>query len=315
MAWSTTPGLHWDTVSKPVPHGIAVVDKPSGISSNGVVGRVRWALGTKKVGHAGTLDPMATGVLVFGVGKGTKLLTYLTGADKEYQATIRLGAATETDDAMGEHYRWATGTLPTDQDISAGIANLTGAIDQRPSTISAIKVDGKRAYARARNGEDITLAARPVTIHRFDLLDITPATVQGHDVLDVSVIVECSTGTYIRALARDLGDALGVGGHLTALRRTRVGPFTIDQACPAGDHIRLLGLGQVAQQLLPTEVLTASERLDLINGRLVDRPEQTPREPLAALDETGELVAIVRHTRRHIRPITVFQVAPTQRLS
>lgn len=260
---------------------------------------------------------MATGVLVFGVGKGTKLLTYLTGADKEYEAVIRLGAATETDDAMGEHLTWAeTDTpLPTPEQITVGIANLTGAIEQRPSTISAIKVDGKRAYARARNGEDITLEARPVTIHRFDLRSITPATVDDHAVLDVSVAVECSTGTYIRALARDLGDALGVGGHLTQLRRTRVGPFTLDQACPAGEHIPLLRLGEVARQLLPSEVLTDTECADLINGRLVERPEQELREPVAALDEVGELVAIVRYTRRHIRPITVFQTAPTQKVT
>lgn len=208
------------------PSGLLVVDKPAGMTSHDVVARVRRLAGTRKVGHAGTLDPMATGVLVLGVERATKLLGHLTLTVKEYAATIRLGQSTVTDDAEGE----VTGGAPAGavgiEAVRAGIAALTGNIVQVPSAVSAIKVDGKRSYARVRAGEEVELAGRPVTVSRFDLLDSRPA----GDVLDLDVVVECSSGTYIRALARDLGAGLGVGGHLTALRRTRVGPFGLDAA-------------------------------------------------------------------------------------
>ncbi|MHA6781351.1 tRNA pseudouridine(55) synthase TruB [Pseudonocardia saturnea] len=204
------------------PPGLVVVDKPAGLTSHDVVGRLRRILRTRKVGHAGTLDPMATGVLVCGIGRGTKLLGHLALDTKAYTATIRLGAATTTDDAEGETLTTADASAVPDAAIAAGIAALTGDIAQVPSSVSAIKVDGQRAYARVRAGEEVVLAARPVTVSAFMLLER-----RGDD---LDVVVECTSGTYVRALARDLGAGLGVGGHLTALRRTRVGPFDLAHA-------------------------------------------------------------------------------------
>jgi tRNA pseudouridine55 synthase len=210
-------------VNAPVPPpGLVVVDKPAGLTSHDVVGRLRRILRTRKVGHAGTLDPMATGVLVCGIGRGTKLLGHLALDTKAYTATIRLGAATSTDDAEGETLSRTDASGVSDGSIAAGIAALTGEIAQVPSSVSAIKVDGQRAYARVRAGEEVVLAARPVTVSAFTLLER-----RGDD---LDVVVECTSGTYVRALARDLGAGLGVGGHLTALRRTRVGPFDLAHA-------------------------------------------------------------------------------------
>ena len=201
------------------PSGLVVVDKPAGLTSHDVVARLRRILRTRKVGHAGTLDPMATGVLVCGVGRGTKLLGHLALDTKAYTATIRLGATTTTDDAEGETVTETDPSAVTDEAIAAGIATLTGPILQVPSSVSAIKVDGRRAYARVRAGEQVVLPPRPVTVSAFTLLARRGA--------DLDVAVECSSGTYVRALARDLGATLRVGGHLTALRRTRVGPFPL----------------------------------------------------------------------------------------
>src|SRR5581483_6639320 len=206
--------------------GLVVVDKPTGLTSHDVVGRLRRLLGTRKVGHAGTLDPMATGVLVLGVGRATRLLGHLALDTKAYTATIRLGASTSTDDAEGEIVSSADASGVGREAVLAGLAALTGDIEQVPSTVSAIKVNGRRAYARAREGEDVVLAARPVTVSEFALREFRRD--GGHTDLDVTV--ECTSGTYVRALARDLGAGLGVGGHLTALRRTRVGPFGLDTA-------------------------------------------------------------------------------------
>jgi len=208
-----------------VPPGLIVVDKPDGMTSHDVVAKVRRIMGTRKVGHAGTLDPMATGVLVLGIERATKLLGHLALDTKAYLATIRLGASTTTDDAQGETVSTADTSdvsAVTDEAIAAGIAKLTGHIQQVPSAVSAVKVDGKRAYARVRAGEQVELAARPVEVSRFDLLSV-----RREDGLELDVMVECSSGTYVRALARDLGADLGVGGHLAALRRTRVGPFDL----------------------------------------------------------------------------------------
>ncbi len=191
------------------PSGILVVDKPAGWTSHDVVGRVRRLAGTRKVGHAGTLDPMATGVLVLGLGPGTRLLTYLVGADKTYEATIRLGVSTVTDDAEGDLLASADASRVPPDRLAAAVAALTGPIEQRPSAVSAIKVDGKRAYARVRAGEQVELKARPVTVHRFELSGRRPGELAGSGVLDLDVEVEVSSGTYVRALARDLGDALG----------------------------------------------------------------------------------------------------------
>lgn len=211
--------------------GLLVVDKPPGMTSHDVVARVRKLLGTRAVGHAGTLDPMATGVLVLGIGRATKLLGHLAMDDKAYLATIRLGMATTTDDAEGTTVSEADASGVRDEAVAAGVALLTGPIQQVPSTVSAIKVGGQRAYKLARDGAEVVLAARPVTVARFDVLH----TRREGPYVDLDAMVECSTGTYVRALARDLGAGLGVGGHLTALRRTRVGPFgllsarTLDQ--------------------------------------------------------------------------------------
>src|SRR3954451_11032407 len=210
------------TTGRATASGLVVVAKPGGLTSHDVVARLRRILRTRKVGHAGTLDPMATGVLVCGVGRGTKLLGHLALDGKAYDATIRLGATTTTDDAEGEVVTSADPSGVTDAAVAAGIAALTGPILQVPSTVSAIKVDGRRAYARVRAGEQVVLPARPVTVSEFTVLARRGA--------DLDVAVECSSGTYVRALARDLGAGLGVGGHLTALRRTRVGPFRLDHA-------------------------------------------------------------------------------------
>ncbi len=212
--------------SPPPPPGLLVVDKPAGWTSHDVVGRARRLVGTRKVGHAGTLDPMATGVLVLGVERATKLLGHLALDTKTYLATIRLGVETSTDDAEGEPTATADASGVDDAAIAAGVAALTGDIAQVPSTVSAIKVDGRRAYERVRAGEEVTLAARPVHVARFDVLAIR----REGPTVDLDVLVDCSSGTYVRALARDLGRGLGVGGHLTALRRTRVGPFTLEHA-------------------------------------------------------------------------------------
>jgi tRNA pseudouridine55 synthase len=206
--------------------GLLVVDKTPGMTSHDVVARVRGIMGTRKVGHAGTLDPMATGVLVLGVERATKLLGHLALDRKTYLATFALGAATTTDDAEGERLSTAGPAAlaaVTDAGIAAGIAALTGEIEQVPSSVSAVKVAGKRAYARVRSGEEVELKARPVTVHRFDLLALR----REPEHIELDAVVECSSGTYVRALARDLGRALGVGGHLAALRRTTVGPFAL----------------------------------------------------------------------------------------
>jgi tRNA pseudouridine55 synthase len=203
--------------------GLLVVDKPQGWTSHQVVARARRLYGTRKVGHAGTLDPMATGVLVLGINRATRLLGHLALHDKAYSATIRLGIATGTDDAEGEPISQADASGLSDEQIAAAVAALTGDLQQVPSSVSAIKVNGQRAYARVRAGQEVHLAARPVTVSRFDILD----TRRDDTLIDLDVEVECTTGTYVRALARDLGAALGVGGHLTALRRTRVGPYRL----------------------------------------------------------------------------------------
>ncbi|MGV9299462.1 tRNA pseudouridine(55) synthase TruB [Amycolatopsis sp. NPDC003676] len=213
------------------PPGLLIVDKPAGMTSHDVVARARRIMGTRKVGHAGTLDPMATGVLVLGIERATKLLGHLALDRKTYLATLSLGRSTTTDDAEGEPMA-ETDAAPealaavTDEQIAAGIAALTGDIQQVPSAVSAVKIDGKRAYARVRAGEDVVLPPRPVTVHRFDVLGLR----REDDRIEIDAIVECSSGTYVRALARDLGAGLGVGGHLKALRRTTVGPFTLARA-------------------------------------------------------------------------------------
>ncbi|HOB57945.1 MAG TPA: tRNA pseudouridine(55) synthase TruB [Rhodoglobus sp.] len=270
--------------------GILLVDKPQGITSHDVVARARKAVGTRKVGHAGTLDPMATGLLILGVNSATRLLTYIVGLDKQYTATIRLGVATTTDDAEGEPLAGGPAealTAVTDDAIIAGAAGFTGTILQRPSSVSAIKVDGRRAYALAREGAPVELAPRSVTVSAFDVLAIRRS-----EWIDVDVRVDCSSGTYIRALARDLGELLGVGGHLTALRRTRIGPFRVDAAVGVDEPLaeRMLAPAAVAASLHPRLDLTAQEAVDLAHGKRIALAGAGTR---AAVAPDGRLVGLV----------------------
>ena len=288
--------------------GILLVDKPQGITSHGAVSRARRAFSTRKVGHAGTLDPMATGLLVLGLGSSTRLLTFLVGVDKEYLATVRLGQATTTDDAEGEPLgsRADARRLP-DSDVLREMAVLTGPILQVPSSVSAIKVDGKRAYARVRSGEEVDLAARPVTVAAFELLGRDePTDVPG--ALDLRVRVECSSGTYVRALARDLGAALGVGAHLTALRRTRVGPFGVDGAAPADElsaDTPVLPAAEVARRLFPVLDLTAEQAVAVRHGRRIP-VDAADSERVAAVGPAGELLALVAVERGTARVLAGF---------
>lgn len=285
--------------------GILLVDKPTGPTSHGIVSATRKALGTRKVGHAGTLDPMATGLLVLGIGSATRLLTFLVGADKTYTATIRLGASTVTDDAEGDVLDTAdvhalSGV--SDDAIRQGVLALTGDIDQRPSAVSAIKVDGQRAYARVRAGDDVVLDARRVTVSRFEIHEIR----RSETAIDLDVTVDCSSGTYIRALARDLGHGLGVGGHLTALRRTRVGSLMVENACtPDGiTESRLLSAAHVASGIFPVWSVTDSEAIDIGHGKKV--PTDVPDAALVAAIHGERLIAIVSIGSGISRVVTGF---------
>ncbi len=305
--------------------GLVVVDKPAGWSSHDVVGRARRLYGTRKVGHAGTLDPMATGVLVLGIGRGTKLLTFLVGADKAYTATIRLGQATVTDDAEGE--TTATGAVAgiDRATLDAAVARLTGDIEQVPSAVSAIKVKGERSYARVRAGEDVDLPARPVTVSRFAVLDVREARAEGADgpvaVLDVDVEVEVSSGTYVRALARDLGKDLGSHGHLTALRRTRVGGLTLGHAHTLAElstlresggeaaPLPMTPLAEAARAALTTREISAAEARSLGFGQRIPSAEPGRAEPVAAFDPEGDLIAVLDESRATARAHVVFAPA------
>lgn len=289
------------------PDGLVVVDKPAGWTSHDVVGRMRRLTNTRRVGHAGTLDPMATGVLVLGVNRATKLLTFLVGCDKEYAATIRLGQSTVTDDAEGDVTASAGATRDdvTDDALMDAVGTLTGAIEQVPSSVSAIKVDGQRSYARVRGGQDVALAARPVTVSRFEVLDFRSTTAaDGTPVVDVDVTVEVSSGTYVRALARDLGAALGTGGHLTALRRTRVGAFTLEHASTldgvAAQAERdgvpaVIPMAQAAADAFAVHDLDEAEERALGYGQRIPSA-QRGHDTVAAIAPDGRLAAILDET-------------------
>jgi tRNA pseudouridine55 synthase len=271
--------------------GLLLVDKPEGITSHDVVSRVRKLLGTRKVGHAGTLDPMATGLLVLGIESGTKLLTFIVGKYKTYEATIRLGSSTVTDDREGDVLSQASRDqikAITSDVILSGIEKLSGVIQQKPSSVSAIKVDGERAYAKVRAGEEVDLPSREVTVSRFDVVNEIRFT-ENH--IDLDVVVDCSSGTYIRALARDLGTDLGVGGHLTYLRRTRVGEFEVVNAFDftAGAELNLIPIAEAAQGSLPSLEISRQEVIDLRHGK---RIAGDVAQPTAALCE-GELIAVL----------------------
>jgi tRNA pseudouridine55 synthase len=292
-----------------VTDGLVVVDKPAGLTSHDVVSRVRRLARTRRVGHAGTLDPMATGVLVLGVGRATRLLAHLVLADKAYDATVRLGQATVTDDADGDVVSAASAASLTETDVEAALAPLRGAIQQVPSSVSAIKVDGQRAYRRVREGAAVDLAARPVTVSRFDVLAFRrPAPA----LLDVDVTVECSSGTYVRALARDLGAALGVGGHLTALRRTRVGPFrlelarTLEQLAVLGDPVTL-PLPDAVRLALPAREISTDEARELSFGRPVAAAGIAGT--YGALAPDGSVTALLHEEDGAARPVLVFTPA------
>lgn len=291
--------------SGPVRSGLIIVDKPQGWTSHDVVGRMRRLAGTRKVGHAGTLDPMATGVLVVGINRATRLLTYIVGTSKTYTATIRLGQSTVTDDAEGEVLNETIAAAVTEQEIHAAVAALTGEIQQVPSSVSAIKVNGERSYARVRAGNEVKLAARPVTVSRFDIHHVRRE--RGGKLLDVDVTVECSSGTYIRALARDLGNALGVGGHLTALRRTQVGPYSIEAAATLEElavELQMLELDDAARALFPARELNDAEAADLSHGRRISAGQDPA--PVAAFAPDGTLVALLENKGETARPLLVF---------
>jgi tRNA pseudouridine55 synthase len=293
-----------------VASGLIIVDKSQGWTSHDVVAKMRKLVGTKRVGHAGTLDPMATGVLVIGIEKATRLLGYLALTEKEYTATIRLGQTTDSDDADGE----ITGHVPIpdidEAKLRRAIAALTGQISQVPPGVSAIKVGGQRAYKLVRAGEAPELTARTVTVREFALDAIRP----DGDLLDVDVHVTCSSGTYIRALARDLGGALGVGGHLTALRRTRVGPYLASQArtldelaqgVSAAGGLEVLPLAAAAAAAFPRRDLTVAQARDLGHG--VRLPATgTGETPVAAFAPDGSLVALLTDEEGRARSLAVF---------
>ncbi len=286
--------------------GILLVDKPGGITSHDVVARARRALGTRKVGHAGTLDPMATGLLILGVDSSTRLLTFLVGLGKSYEATIRLGQSSDTDDAEGELSASRDASHLSRSDLEAGIAALRGDISQVPSTFSAIKVDGKRSYELARSGEAVELKSRAVTVTRFEVL----AERRDGPFLDVDVVVDCSSGTYIRALARDLGGGLGVGGHLTALRRTSIGPFRVADAVAveAIDAASLRAPAAIAEQLFPRVELELPELTDLTQGKriTVGVPDA---EVVAAVGASGRLAGLVSVKKGVARVLVNFPTA------
>jgi tRNA pseudouridine55 synthase len=288
---------------------LVLIDKPTSWTSHDVVAKVRKAVGTKKVGHAGTLDPLATGLLVLGIESGTKLLTFLVGADKTYEATIRLGQQTISDDSESEVIASASAeeiAKLSDEDIAREIAKLTGVLMQTPSSVSAIKVAGKRAYDLVRAGEEVELKAREVKIYGFEMLSV--ARVSGF--LDVEVRVECSSGTYIRALARDLGASLGVGGHITALRRTKVGHFDVSDANSIEElsELRLTELATAAKQLFPVIELTESEVTDLIHGKRISGKSEVTGLA-AGLSTSGKLVAVLESVKTDLKSVVVFQGA------
>jgi tRNA pseudouridine55 synthase len=294
--------------------GLVVVDKPAGMTSHDVVGRCRRIFSTRRVGHAGTLDPMATGVLVIGVDRATKILGLLTAASKSYAATIRLGQTTSTEDAEGELLQSVSAGHVTDAAIAAAIGGLRGDIEQVPSAVSAIKVDGRRAYRLIREGHAVELEARPVRIDRFEMLAARRGSDGGDgggEVIDVDVEVDCSSGTYVRALARDLGAALAVGGHLTSLRRTRVGRFGLDQARSLDDLTERPRLNWTLDEacllLFPRRDLSAEEAEATGNGR--------PLSPAgidgvyAAADADGRVIALLRDEGPATKSVVVVRPA------
>lgn len=271
--------------------GFLLVDKAGGMTSHDVVAMARKKLDTKKVGHAGTLDPMATGVLVLGVGIATRLLTYITDGKKSYQGKISLGSATHTDDKEGNVIFTAPENklqLITDSQIKEQLAGFVGNIKQRPSSVSAIKIDGKSAHARVRAGEDVDIPERDITIDEIEVKQISHLASS----IEIDLSVTCSAGTYIRAIARDLGEKLEVGGHLTQLRRTLVSPFTLEQCKDIADA-QLISIAEVIEKIFPIRRLDFSEGREILFGRTIDQNQQTG--VVAALDAQGEFLALLEN--------------------
>lgn len=287
--------------------GLVVVDKPAGMTSHDVVGRLRRIFGTRKVGHAGTLDPMATGVLVLGLERGTRFLAHLVTATKTYEATIRLGAATTTDDAEGEVLSTTPATHLDPTAIDAGVRRLSGEIMQRPASVSAIKINGRRAHELVREGQEVDIPARPVTVHSFEILDRR----QEGDFHDLDVRVHCSSGTYIRSLARDLGEDLGVGGHLTALRRTELGPFTLADALTldelAEEPQLSLDLDESLIRNFPVLQVTEEEGAALAMGKWLE--PRGLQGVHAAVTPEGRAVALIKEKGKRLS--TVFVARPS----
>jgi len=294
--------------------GLVLIDKPSGWTSHDVVARLRKLAGTRRVGHAGTLDPMATGLLLIGINSATKLLTFLVGEKKTYEATIRLGAATVTDDRESEFTSVAdaarVSALTVDR-LETALEALRGPIEQVPSSVSAIKVDGERAYAKVRSGDEVKLKARPVTIHRFEVVGEPRLVLEGENTFfDFEAIIDCSSGTYIRALARDLGSSLGVGGHLTALRRTKIGSYEISQAQSldglTAEALAILPIEQAAKQQFQTRELSDQEVIDIRHGKRLPVVSESELQPTAALDQNGELIAMLTKSGNAAKSLVVF---------
>ena len=292
--------------------GLLLIDKAGAWTSHDVVAKVRGILKTRRVGHAGTLDPMATGLLILGVNNATKLLTFIVGETKTYLATIRLGASTITDDAEGEVTAQADSAsleAVTDELIRAEIAKLTGEIMQVPSSVSAIKVNGERAYAKVRSGDEVKLAARPVTVSKFEILE---APKRGGDFIDIAVEIDCSSGTYIRALARDLGNSLGVGGHLTALRRTRIGAYHVEDAVSfekltESGEACLLDVAAAATAQFAKLQLSEQDEIDLRHGKRIQPPVAVTDSVVAAINADGSLVAMLEPVGKQLKSVVVFQ--------
>ena len=282
--------------------GLVVVDKPAGMTSHDVVSRVRRLAGTRKVGHAGTLDPMATGVLVLGVNRATRLLGHLMLTEKAYDATVRLGASTLTDDAEGGVTATASVAALDEASVRTALARFVGDIEQVPTAVSAIKVDGKRAYQRVRDGEDVQLKARPVTVHELVVHEVRP---EGEH-LDVTVSVRCSSGTYIRAIARDAGALLGVGGHLTALRRTAVGPYDLGAARTLeelAEELTLMPMAEAVRRAFPARDLDEDRAADVRVGRALDLPVDGVT---AVFAPDGEFLALYEPRGGIARAVAVF---------
>jgi len=288
-------------------HGFLVVDKEPGMTSHDVVSVARRALGTRKVGHAGTLDPMATGILVLGFNNGTRLLQYITDGDKDYSATIVLGAATITDDAEGEVISTADASGITDQQIKDVLAKMKGVIFQRPSSVSAVKIDGERAYDRVRSGEEVVLPSREVTISSLEIIQIRRL----GDRIEIDIEVTCSAGTFIRAIARDCGDSLGVGGHLNSLRRTRIAGFGLDRAVTL-DRLKsksfdTLEIADVARATFAVREIALDEKIELSFGRALEANPDT--KIYAGIDGSNQLIALLQNVDGKAKPLAVFAPA------